>query len=276
MEGPEPPARPKTLRDHLYETVFESDTPAGKAFDVALLLAIGVSVMAVVLESVHEIAAAHGPALRAVEWGVTLLFTLEYLLRVAVVRHPLRYVTSFFGIVDLLAILPTYASLVLPEAHTLLVVRAVRLLRAFRILKMVGYVREARILVAAVQASSRKIAVFVGTILTIVVIVGALMYVVEGPEHGFDNIPLAMYWAIVTLSTVGFGDITPGTPLGKLLASVVMVLGYGIIAVPTGIVTVELAHAARDAMVSGQACPSCGRAGHDPDARFCKYCGAGL
>ncbi len=183
---------------------------------------------------------------------------------------------SFFGVVDLLAILPTWLGLFVPGAHTLLVIRALRLLRVFRVLKMVGYLREARVLGAAVTASGRKIAVFLGAVLTIVVIVGSLMYVIEGPEHGFVNIPESMYWAIVTLSTVGYGDIAPVTPLGKLLASFVMALGYGIIAVPTGIVTVELAQAARASAISTQACPACGREGHDFDARHCKFCGAPL
>jgi voltage-gated potassium channel len=271
MLPPEP-----TLRDRLHEVVFEADTPAGRAFDVALLAAIGLSVLTVVLESVAGIQARHGPLLVRAEWAFTVLFTAEYLLRVAIVRQPLRYVLSFFGLVDLVAVLPSWLGLFWPGAHTLLVVRALRLLRIFRVLKLAGFVWEARVLSSAIAASVRKIAVFLGAVLTIVVIVGALMYVVEGPEHGFVNIPESMYWAIVTLSTVGYGDIAPATPLGKLLASCVMALGYGILAVPTGIVTVELANAARAGAVSTQACPACGRGGHDPDASYCKFCGARL
>lgn len=272
-----PPKEPvPSRRDRLHQVIFEADTPAGRAFDLALLVAIVLSVLAVVLESVAPIDAAIGPELRGAEWFFTVLFTLEYAMRLAVVHRPIRYVFSFFGLVDLVAVLPTWLGLFVPDAQTLLVVRTLRLLRVFRVLKMAGFLREARVLLAAVSASGRKIAVFLGAVLTIVVIVGAMMYVIEGPEHGFVNIPEAMYWAIVTLSTVGYGDIAPVSPLGKLLASFLMVLGYGIIAVPTGIVTVELANATRAGAISTQACPACGRSGHDPDARHCKFCGSPL
>lgn len=274
MTAPDAPAASR--RDRLHQIIFEADTPAGRAFDLTLLCAIVLSVLAVVLESVQAIQASYGPWLRAAEWLFTVLFTVEYLVRLAVVRRPLQYAVSLFGLVDLIAIVPSWLALFVPGAQTLLVIRALRLLRVFRVLKMAGFLREARVLGAAVRASGRKIAVFLGAVLTIVVIVGSLMYVVEGPEHGFVNIPESMYWAIVTLSTVGYGDIAPATPLGKLLASFVMALGYGIIAVPTGIVTVELAAAARGAAITTQACPACGRDGHDPDARFCKFCGTKL
>ncbi len=267
---------PRSLRDRLHQVVFEADTPAGRAFDVGLLVAIVLSVLTVVLESVATVNAVIGPELRAAEWAFTALFTLEYLLRLAVVRRPLRYAVSFFGVVDLLAALPSWLELLVPGARTLLVVRAFRLLRVFRVLKMAGLLAEGRVLLAAVRASGPKISVFLGAVLTIVVIVGTLMYVVEGPQHGFVSIPESMYWAIVTLSTVGYGDIAPVTPLGKFLSSLLMVLGYGIIAVPTGIVTVELSNATRAGMISAQACPACGRSGHDPDALHCKYCGARL
>ena len=261
-------------RARLHEVIFEADTRAGRAFDVGLLVAILVSVVTVVLESVAEVRREYGAVLKAVEWGLTAVFTLEYVLRLVAVDRPARYVRSFFGLVDLVAIVPTYLALLVPEAHSLMVIRAVRLLRVFRILKLGQFLGEAQLLVFALRASRRKITVFLGGIVTIVVIVGTLMYVIEGEEHGFTSIPTSMYWAVVTMTTVGYGDIAPRTPVGQLLAALLMILGYGIIAVPTGIVSVELANAGR--AVSRQACPSCGGEGHDVDARHCKYCGAGL
>lgn len=261
-------------RQRLHEVIFESDTRAGRAFDLALLVAIVASVLAVVLESVPDVRRDHGPALRAVEWTLTIAFTVEYGLRLLAVERPWRYATSFFGVVDLLSIVPTYLALVVPETQSLMVIRAIRLLRVFRILKAAQFVSEARLLTTALRASRRKITVFLGGIVTIVIIVGALMYVIEGEEHGFTSIPTSMYWAIVTMTTVGYGDIAPRTALGQFVAALLMILGYGIIAVPTGIVTVELAHAGRP--VSRQACPACGAEGHDVDAAHCKYCGARL
>jgi voltage-gated potassium channel len=269
-----PPLR-QSWRGKLHQVVFESDTPAGKAFDVGLLVCILASVLAVLLESVRSLRLAWGPELRATEWFFTLLFTVEYVLRLIAVRRPLHYALSFFGVVDLLAILPTYLSLLLPGAQALLVVRALRLLRVFRILKLSHFLGEAQALRLALHASLRKITVFLGTVLVLVLIIGALMYLVEGEENGFTSIPQSIYWAVVTLTTVGYGDIAPATVLGKILASIVMILGYGIIAVPTGIVTVELSRS-RPTAVSGQACPHCGTEGHDTDARFCKYCGSRL
>lgn len=262
-------------RDRLHEIVFEADTPAGKAFDVALIAAILLSILAVVLESVASVRARHGELLLAVEWTFTLLFTAEYLLRLALVSRPSRYARSFFGVVDLLAVLPTWASLALPGAHALLTIRSLRLLRVFRVLKLGAYLGEARQLARALRASRRKIAVFLFTVLTGVVVLGTLLYVIEGPRHGFNDIPTAIYWAIVTLTTVGYGDLSPATPLGKAIAAVVMILGYGIIAVPTGIVTVELSRAG-EKPVSTQACPACSAEGHDGDARHCKHCGTAL
>jgi voltage-gated potassium channel len=262
-------------RERWHEIIFEADTPAGKRFDLALLVFILLSVFAVCLESVHEIREAHGAVLRAVEWGFTGLFTLEYVARLATVRRPLRYAVSFYGLVDLLAILPTYLSAAWPGAQSLLVIRALRLLRVFRILKMTHFVGEARLLSAAMRAAARKITVFLGVVATTVLIAGAFMYLVEGEENGFTSIPVSVYWAVVTMSTVGFGDIVPHTPLGRLIASVLMIIGYAIIAVPTGIVTVELGAATR-AATNTQACPACGVGGHDNDARYCKYCGSKL
>ena len=268
-------ARPRPRwRLRLHEVIFESDTAAGRAFDVALLIAILTSVAAVLLESVAEVRREYGPVLRAMEWALTIAFTIEYGLRLTAVERPWRYATSFFGIVDLLSIVPTYLALVVPETQSLMVIRAIRLLRVFRILKAAQFLSEAQLLTTALRASRRKITVFIGGIVTVVLIVGALMYVIEGEEHGFTSIPTSMYWAIVTMTTVGYGDIAPRTALGQLVASMLMILGYGVIAVPTGIVSVELANAARP--VSRQACPACGAEGHDVDASHCKYCGARL
>ena len=261
-------------RLRLHEVIFESDTVAGRAFDVALLIAILTSVVVVLLESVAEVRREYGSALRAVEWALTIAFTIEYGLRLTAVERPWRYATSFFGIVDLLSIVPTYLALVVPETQSFMVIRAIRLLRVFRILKAAQFLSEAQLLTTALRASRRKITVFIGGIVTVVLIVGALMHVIEGEEHGFTSIPTSMYWAIVTMTTVGYGDIAPRTALGQLVASMLMILGYGVIAVPTGIVSVELANAARP--VSRQACPACGAEGHDVDASHCKYCGARL
>jgi voltage-gated potassium channel len=272
----EPPAAPPdSWRARLHEIVFEADTPEGKAFDVLLLVAIVVSVVAVMLESVSSIAADHGPELRAIEWLFTGLFTVEYVLRLGTVRRPLRYATSFYGIVDLLSVVPTWLSLLLPGTQSLLVIRTLRLLRVFRVLKLAQFVRESRMLMIAMRSSGRKIIVFLGTVVTIVIIVGTAMYLVEGAEHGFTSIPKSMYWAVVTMTTVGYGDIAPQTVPGRFLASILMIMGYGIIAVPTGIVTVEMAGAMRRG-ISTQACRACSAEGHDPDARYCKICGEAL
>ncbi|GJM23162.1 MAG: ion transporter [Planctomycetota bacterium] len=263
-------------RHRLHEVLFEADTRAGKAFDVALLVCIGVSIVAVCLESVTSIREQHGQLLRGVEWSITVLFSVEYVLRMISIRRPAAYALSFYGLVDLLSILPTYLSLVFAGTQTLLVIRALRLLRVFRVLKLAQFVGEAKQLRAALHASARKIMVFLFTVITVVVIVGAAMYLIEGEASGFTSIPHSMYWAIVTMTTVGYGDLAPITTGGKLLASIVMVLGYGILAVPTGIVTVELAAAGRKRLVSTQACPSCSAEGHDTDARHCKFCGVKL
>ncbi len=261
-------------RARLHEVIFESDTAAGRAFDVGLLVAILVSVVAVMLESVPDIRREHGRMLHAVEWTLTIAFTIEYVLRLVAVDHPWRYARSFYGLVDLMAVLPTYLSLMLPAARSLMVIRAIRLLRVFRILRLARFLGEGHELLMALRASRRKITVFLGAIVTIVVIMGTLMYLIEGEEHGFTSIPTSMYWAVVTMTTVGYGDIAPRTPLGQLLAAVLMILGYAIIAVPTGIVSVELARTGH--IISHQACPACGAEGHDADATHCKFCGAPL
>lgn len=264
-------------RSELHEIIFEADTRWGKAFDYLLFACIGLSVLVVLLESIGHIRVEYGPELRVAEWLFTILFTIEYALRLVTVQRPLRYALSFYGIIDLLAIIPTYLSLVFAGTHALIVIRALRLLRVFRVLKLARFVGEAALLKSALQGSMRKILVFLGAVLTLVLIVGSAMYLIEGEEHGFSNIPVSIYWTIVTMTTVGYGDITPQTVPGKMLASIVMIMGYGIIAVPTGIVSVELAHAQRLSFaVSTQACPSCSKEGHDADAEFCKYCGSKL
>ncbi len=263
-------------RYRLHEIIFEADTPAGKVFDVVLICSILVSVVAVMLDSVAEIHDRYGSQLLALEWVVTGLFTLEYAVRLLSVRFPARYALSFFGVVDLLAILPTYLSLLVAGTQSLLVIRALRLLRIFRVMKLRYYLHEAEILVTALQASRAKIIVFLTSVLSIALVVGALLYLIEGEASGFTSIPRGMYWAIVTMTTVGYGDITPRTVLGQLSASGLMILGYAIIAVPTGIVTAELARASSRTGVSTQACLDCGAEGHDLDATFCKYCAARL
>lgn len=268
-------SRRSRWRARLHEVIFEADTPAGRAFDVALLWCIVLSVLAVLLESVPAIRVRWEWPLRGIEWFFTILFTMEYILRLGSVGRPLRYGVSFYGLVDLVAIVPTYLSVLLPGAQTLLVIRALRLLRVFRVLKLARFISEARMLSLALRASRHKITIFLGTVLTLVLIIGTLMYLIEGERHGFDSIPRSMYWAIVTLTTVGYGDIAPQTVLGQMLAGAVMILGYSIIAVPTGIVTVELSKATQRT-VSTQACPQCSAEGHDADAKFCKYCGAAL
>jgi len=267
---------PAGFRHRLHEIIFEADTPAGKLFDVVLLWAIVLSVVTVLLESVAPLRERHGEALRALEWFFTALFTVEYALRLVSVLKPLRYARSFFGLVDLLALLPTYLSLLLPGAQSLLVVRVLRLLRVFRVLKLASFLGQAEILLTALRASRQKITVFLCGVLSTVVIMGSVMYLVEGEKNGFDSIPRGMYWAVVTMTTVGFGDITPKTVIGQFLASLLMVAGYGILAVPTGIVSVELAAAARRGAIDTQACPGCGAYGHDADAKHCKHCGTAL
>jgi voltage-gated potassium channel len=264
-----------TWRQKLHTVIFEADTRAGRAFDVALIFCILASVAVVILESIAPIDARWHRELFAAEMAFTLLFTIEYVLRLIAVRRPLSYARSTLGVIDLLAIAPTWLALLIPGAQFFLTVRVLRLLRIFRILKLTEYLSEAGVITGALRASRRKIFVFLFAVLTLVVLIGALMYMIEGPARGFNDILTSMYWAIVTLTTVGYGDLSPQTPLGKLLASVVMVIGYAIIAVPTGIVTSELT-AARGRGHSRQSCPSCGREGHDDDATHCKYCGAAL
>jgi voltage-gated potassium channel len=265
----EKPLSPK--RKLLYEIIFEAETPMGQAFDVALLIAILLSVLAVLLESVAKIQEEYGTWLYGIEWFFTLLFTLEYGLRLSSVMRPHRYALSFFGIIDLLAIIPTFLSFFFVGAQSLLVIRVLRLLRLFRVFKLTRYMGEARFLVAALKASRYKITVFLLTVTSVVVIMGALMYLIEGPASGFTSIPRGIYWSIVTMTTVGYGDIAPQSIVGQTLAAVLMIMGYGIIAVPTGIVTVELAQTARNVTVAS--CRACGFNESDSKARFCRLCG---
>ena len=261
-------------RNTLYVIIFEAESPAGKLFDEILILAILLSIIVVMLDSVSSIAVRYGDLFYTLEWIFTILFTVEYFLRLICVGRPSRYATSFFGIIDLLAILPTYLSLMLPGSQYLLVIRSLRLLRVFRVLKLAQYIGEADLLIRALRASRRKITLFLFTVLTLVVILGSLMYVIEGAESGFTSIPRSIYWAIITLTTVGYGDIVPETNLGQALASVIMIIGYSIIAVPTGIVTSEITYASRYS--KGRVCQNCSFEGHDIDAKFCKRCGAKL
>lgn len=260
-----------SIRWRLHEIIFEADTPAGKWFDVILIASILLSVSVVMVESIEDVRRGYGPLLFRVEWFFTIMFSVEYALRLFCIRRPWRYATSFFGVVDLLAILPTYLDLLLPGSHYLVVIRVLRVIRVFRILKLVQYLKEATMLAVALKNSFRRITVFLVAVLTMVVVLGSCMYVIESDASGFTSIPRSIYWAIVTLTTVGYGDISPQTGLGQTLAAGVMILGYGIIAVPTGMVTVELTRALT--RTSTQVCPDCGAEGHDDDALFCRRCG---
>ena len=258
----------------LYRIIFESGTRGGKVFDVCLLLAIGLSVTVVMLGSVESIRTACSGLLRFVEWTFTILFTVEYIARLLCVRRPLRYVWSFYGIIDLFAFLPTYINLFIPAAKYLLTIRVLRLLRIFRILKLSEFMEESDTLMTALYASRRKIVVFISVVLAIVLIMGTIMYLVEGEENGFDSIPRGVYWAVVTLTTVGYGDVTPHTVLGRILACFIMIMGYGIIAVPTGIFSMELHQAAQ--AKEARTCANCQTVESDRAARFCRRCGEPL
>ena len=271
------------LRTKIHEIIFEADTFAGKLFDVLLLIAIIVSILAVMLESVEEFNRQYAQVFHIVEWILTIFFTIEYMLRIFCVYHPMKYMTSFYGVIDLLAILPTYLSLFFVNTHYLMVIRALRLLRVFRIFKLTHFLKEGNLILNALRASRNKIAVFLFFILMVVTIIGSLMYLIEGNSNsGFTSIPRSIYWAIVTITTVGYGDIAPKTEIGQFLAAIVMIMGYAVIAVPTGIVSAEIIHTTkedakrRSQMVSTQACRYCSKEGHDKDAIYCKYCGEEL
>lgn len=262
----------KDIKRKVHDIIFEADTKAGKAFDVLLLIFIVISITVVMLESVKDIYAKYGDVIEVLEWSLTIVFTIEYILRIYSVDKPLKYIFSFFGLIDLLSLIPTYIGFFGFRGVSFVVIRALRLLRVFRIFKLGRYLGEANQLKQAMAASKAKIIVFIGAVMTIVTILGTIMYMVETPESGFTSIPRSIYWAIVTLTTVGYGDIAPATVLGQMIASMIMILGYGIIAVPTGIVTNELSNSKND-IVSTQSCSACAKDGHDHDAVHCKYCG---
>ncbi len=275
MQKPEksPTLSPWQLK--LQEIIFEADTEAGKAFDVALILCIVMSVLAVMVGSVKSIGESYGGFLYAIEWFFTILFSLEYLLRLSCVGRPASYARSFFGIVDLLSILPSYLAFFITNANFLLIIRLFRVLRVFRVLKLIRYLSEANVLLRSMKMARRKIFVFFFSVIILTSIFGSLMFILEGPENGFTSIPKSIYWAIVTITTVGYGDITPHTALGQAIAALAMLTGYAIIAVPTGIITAELSlemHRSRQEIQ----CPQCQHRGHDSDAKHCLQCGAAL
>ena len=268
------PHKRAAWRDIWHEIIFGHETFAGRLFDIILLTLILLSILTVLLESVRSIRESYGIYLQIAEWGFTALFTLEYIARLISAKSAKRYARSFFGLVDLFAVAPVYLSLLFGVAHAFTVVRSLRLLRIFRILKLTEYMGEAATMRIALVESLRKITVFLFAVLTIVVIAGAMMYEIEGEAHGFTSIPAGMYWAVVTVTTVGYGDIAPQTVLGRIVASLLMIVGYGIIAVPTGIVSFELARASSN--LSSPPCPECSLRSHDRDARYCKRCGTQL
>jgi len=266
----------KSIKERLHEIIFEADTFEGKLFDVILLILIVISVVCVMFETVQSIDSKYHHWFVIIEWTLTVIFTIEYFLRIYSVYKPVKYIFSFFGIIDLLAILPTYLSLIFTGTQYLIVIRSLRLLRMFRIFKMGNHVKQGKVIVNSLKASTPKITVFLYFVVLAVIVFGSIMYIVEGEQNeNFDNIPRSIYWAIVTLTTVGYGDIAPVTPLGQFLASLVMILGYAVIAVPTGIVSAEMVKYGKNknVKINTQSCRFCGREGHDPDAEYCKYCG---
>ncbi|MDD5411584.1 MAG: ion transporter [Methylobacter sp.] len=266
------------MRHTLYNVIYQANTPAGRGFDIVLIICILASVLTIVLDSVADISQQYGKLLFTAEWVFTAIFTAEYILRIFCTPRPFKYVFSFYGVIDLLAILPTYFSLFMPGSQYLLVIRILRVLRIFRILKLVRFINQSNLLINAMLASRLKITIFMFAIITLLVIFGSAMYLIEGPENGFTNIPVSIYWSVVTLTTVGFGDITPKTDLGRAIASIVMVTGYAIIAVPTGIFTAELSHTMKrqKARTDKRICTKCRKSGHEPDANYCRICGEEL
>ena len=267
----------KSFKQKVHEIIFEADTVTGKLFDVILLAAILLSIIGVMLESVDEIDKKYHELIIAFEWGFTILFTIEYFFRIYAVNRSFKYIFSFMGIVDLLAIIPTYLIFIFPAAHSLSVIRAIRLIRIFRIFKLSRYLRGAHTMQIALRSSRPKIIVFLLSVMLLVIILGTLMYIIESSSstNGFENIPDSIYWAIITLTTVGYGNIVPMTIFGKIVASFIMILGYGIIAVPTGIVTAEFSRKRKE-KVNTQVCPDCTAEGHEMEAEFCNKCGAEL
>lgn len=268
--------QPNSLKDQLYTLIFKNDTVAGRMFDKTIIVLILLSLVVVVLDSVEHIARSFHSVLFTLEWVFTLLFTVEYAARLYCAKDRKKYATSFFGVIDLLAVLPTYLALLFPELHALIDVRILRLIRIFRIFKLTAYMQEYAHLASALHASRKKILVFLSFVLMVVLVMGTLMYVVEGPEHGFTSIPIATYWAITTMTTVGFGDLTPQTDMGKLIASTMMLMGWGTLAVPTGIVTAEMSRTHRQYKSQSVTCPECEADHLDKQDHFCRNCGTKL
>lgn len=263
-----------SFKEKLYEIIFEADTPAGKYFDILLFLAIFASVVVVALETVNKFASQHMTLLVMLEWSFTIFFSLEYIARLYCTRRPLKYALSFYGLIDLISIIPTYAGLFFAGSQSLMFVRSLRLLRVFRVFKLVGFLNESAVIIQALKSSRAKITIFMFFITIVISIFGSIMYLIEGSvNESFDSIPRSIYWAIVTLTTVGYGDISPVTPMGQLLSSVIMILGYAVIAVPTGIVSSEMIKGITAKNISTQVCPNCLAEGHSTDAHFCMYCG---
>lgn len=268
------PLEENTWRTKWYDIIFEADTKAGKNFDLILLVAILGSLLTIMLESVPSISKNNPGLFNFLEWFFTIIFTLEYLVRLAIVQKKVKYSLSFYGLIDLLSIIPTYLGIFLGGAQYFMVIRSFRLIRVFRVLKMVRFLGEAKVLSSALRGSRIKITIFLVVVVCVVFIMGTLMYVIEGPEHGFTSIPISIYWAIVTLTTVGYGDVSPETPLGQIIASIIMILGYAIIAVPTGIVTAEMTK--NNNPTDRQQCSKCGNIHHLVEAEFCHNCGEKL
>ena len=264
----------QNFKSKLYDIIFESDTPAGKRFDVLLIISILLSVAVVLIDSVQFYHDKYHSAIYVIEWIFTILFTVEYFIRIYCIKRPFLYIKSFFGIIDLLSIIPTYISIILPASRYLSVIRILRVLRVFRVLKLMFYIGEANMLMDALISSRRKITVFIFFILTLVTIIGSIMYIVEGEANGFTSIPRSIYWAIVTITTVGYGDISPQTELGRLFASIAMIIGYATIAVPTGIISAEYSNMRQK--FNSTICSDCGNEDHEDDAKFCKTCGTVL
>ncbi|WP_340122761.1 ion transporter [Methylobacter svalbardensis] len=270
--------RIETFRHTLYQIIYQANTPAGKGFDIALMILILISVLTITLDSVADISQRYGEQLATAEWVFTTLFTVEYILRIFCIHRPIKYIISFYGLIDLLAIVPSYLGIFISDSHYLQVIRILRVLRIFRVLKLVRFINQSNLLINALMASRLKITIFMFTISTLLVIFGSAMYLIEGPEHGFANIPVSIYWAVVTLTTVGFGDITPQTDLGRAISAVVMISGYTIIAVPTGIFTAELSQEMKrqNTRVDERVCSKCRKIGHEMEANYCRICGTEL
>lgn len=265
-----------TWKNTLHEVIFEADTRAGKLFDIVLLILILGSVATVMLESVNSIRIEHGQTLNIIEWGLTMLFSIEYITRIISIKKPLKYIFSFYGLIDLLSILPTYLGLFITGASSMAAIRSIRLLRVFRILKLARYLKEAKAFKSILIAMRPKIIVFLVAVFSIVTIMGTIIYMIEDPKDGFTSIPRCVYWAVVTLTTVGYGDIAPQTVLGQVFASLIMVMGYSIIVIPTVFVVTTGMLSSRETALNTQSCPSCSKEGHDNNAEFCKYCGDSL